>query len=82
MKSLLFVKKKKSDLFLLLKKMILICQNIISALWDVKKRRFLMIKIQICFVIKKKWFFDDKNSNMFCYIFLKIFSKKKTSLIN
>ena len=41
MKSLLFVKKKKkSDLFLLLKKMILICQNIISTLWDGKKKVF------------------------------------------
>ena len=52
MKSIIFV--KKSDMFLLLKKMILICQNIKSALWDVKKK-----------------FCDDKNLDMFCYIFKK-----------
>ena len=50
MKSLLLL--KKLDIFLLLKKMILICQNIKSALWDVKKM-----------------FCDDKNSDLFCYIF-------------
>ena len=51
MKSLLLLKKKNQICFLLLKKMILICQNIISALWDVKK------------VV-----FDDKNSDMICFM--------------
>ena len=46
-----------------------------------------MTKIQICFVIykKKKKIFDDKNSDLFYYIYiyiLKRFSKRKTSLIN
>ena len=53
MKSLLLL--KKLDIFLLLKIMILICQNIRSALWDVKER-----------------FCDDKNSDMFCYIYIYI----------
>ena len=62
MKSLLLL--KKSDIFLLLKKMILICQNIKSALWDVKER-----------------FCDDKNSDMFCYIYIyKIFDDKNSGL--
>ena len=60
MKSLLLL--KKSDIFLLLKKMILICQNIKSALWDVKER-----------------FCDDKNSDMFYYIY-KIFDDKNSGL--
>ena len=38
MKSLFWL--KISYLFLLLKKMILICQNMISALWDVEKMVF------------------------------------------
>ena len=62
MKSLLLLNNnKKIDLFLLLKKNDLICQNIRFALWDVKKKkkkkRFLMIKIQICFVIFKRMIF-------------------------
>ena len=40
MKSLLLLNNnKKIDLFLLLKKNDLICQNIRFALWDVKKKR-------------------------------------------
>ena len=63
MKSLLFVKKIRY--VFIVKKMILICQNIKSALWDVKKK-----------------FCDDKNSDLFCYVFKKKrFSKKKTSFI-
>ena len=64
--------------------MILICQNIISALWDVEKMVFdYKNSDMFCYKkLKKKRFFDDKNSNLFCYIFLKRFSKKKTSLIN
>ena len=52
MKSLLFVKKIRY--VFIVKKMILICQNIKSALWDVKKK-----------------FCDDKNSDLFCYVFKK-----------
>ena len=37
----------------------------------IKKKWFLMIRIQIWFVICKKVIFDDKNSNMFCYMFYK-----------
>ena len=57
MKSLLLL--KKLDIFLLLKIMILICQNIRSALWDVKER-----------------FCDDKNSDIFCYIYIYIYINK------
>ena len=46
-----------------------------------KKKKIDLSKYHICFVILKNVIFDDKNSDMFCYIFLKIFSKKKTSLI-
>ena len=81
MKSLLLL--KKLDIFLLLKIMILICQNIRSALWDVKERfcddknsdMFCYIYIYISKI------FYDKNSGLFYYIFYKRFSKKKTSLI-
>ena len=70
-----FVKKIRS--VFIIKKMILICQNIRSGLWDVKKKGFVMTKIQICFVIyikkKEEVIFDDKNSDLFYYIF----SKKK-----
>ena len=44
---------KKSDLFLLLKKIDFSLSKYRSILWDVKK---------------KKVVFDDKNSDMFCYI--------------
>ena len=67
-----FVKKIRS--VFIIKKMILICQNIRSGLWDVKKKGFVMTKIQICFVIykkKKKVIFDDKNSDLYYYIFSK-----------
>ena len=59
--------------------MILICKNIRFALWDVKKR-FCDKKIQICFVIyKKKLIFDDKNLDLFyyIYIFLKYFLRRE-----
>ena len=53
MKSLLFVKKKIRYVFI------------------VKKTKdFDWSKYQICFVVcKKKRFYDDKNSDLFCYIF-------------
>ena len=47
-----FVEKIKS--VFIVKKMILVCQNIRSTLWDVKKKGFVMTKIQICFVTYKK----------------------------
>ena len=48
-----FVEKIKS--VFIVKKMILVCQNIRSTLWDVKKKKgFVMTKIQICFVTYKK----------------------------
>ena len=50
------------------KKMILICQNIKSALWDVKKR-FYNDKNSDLFCYIKKMIFDDKNSDLFYYIF-------------
>ena len=34
-----------------------------------------MIRIQICFVICKKVIFDDKNSDLFCYMFYKEWKK-------
>ena len=58
MKSLLLLKKIRS-VFIVKKKKILICQNIRSALWDVKKKDFVMTKIQIYFItyLKKKKIF-------------------------
>ena len=38
-----------------------------------KKNDFDLSKYHICFVILKNVIFDDKNSNLFCYIFLKDF---------
>ena len=49
-----FVEKIRFVFIVEKKKMILICQNIKSALWDVKKK-----------------FCDDKNSDLFCYVFKK-----------
>ena len=46
-----------------------------------KKNDFDLSKYHICFVILKNVIFYDKNLDLFCYIFLKRFSKKKTSLI-
>ena len=53
MKSFLFVKKKKNQICFIVKKMILICQNVRFALRDVKKGG----GGGVC---------DDKNSDMFC----------------
>ena len=78
MKSLLLL--KKSYLFLLLKKNILICQNTRSALWDVKKR-FCDVKNSdlFCYIKKKKEkIFDDKSSVLFLlYILKKDFLRRK-----
>ena len=77
MKSLLLL--KKSYLFLLLKKNILICQNTRSALWDVKKR-FCDVKNSdlFCYIKKKKKIFDDKSSVLFLlYILKKDFLRRK-----
>ena len=73
MKSLLFVKKIRS--VFIVKKMILICQNIRSASWDVKKR-FCDDKNSdlFCYMYKKKKvIFDDKNLDLFYYIFKNIY---------
>ena len=43
----------------------------------VKKNDFDLSKYHICFVILKNVIFDDKNSDLFCYIFLKDFLRRK-----
>ena len=63
-----FVEKIRS--VFIVKKMILICQNIISTLWDVKKKKVLWWqKFRYVLLHIKKVIFDDKNSYMFYYIF-------------
>ena len=42
-----------------------------------KKNDFDLSKYHICFVILKNVIFDDKNSDLFCYIFLKDFLRRK-----
>ena len=58
MKPLLLFKKKKSALFLLLKKIHFSLSKYRYVLWDIKKKNKK----------KKKKVFDDKNSDLFCYI--------------
>ena len=79
-KSLLLL--KKLDMFLLLKKMILICQNIISALWDVKKRvlwwqKFRSVLSYIKKIKNKNYFWWQKFRSVLLYIFKKDFLRRK-----
>ena len=83
-----FVKKIKS-VFIVKKNDFDLSKHQICFVGCKKKKGFVMTKIQIYFVLYiyiyiyiKEVIFDDKNSNLFYYIFKKKrFSKKKTSLI-